>query len=125
MKLFAQGDANLLLQYNRGPTNESLYHPWNVVVQGIGVRMNTHLPYTRPRLSWGLGVLVQHKFSKTVGFVTGATYLNIHYRYQKQNLDSKDFLGYWRIPLALRVSPNKRFVLELGTQLSPHSKSKK
>tara|TARA_A100001015_G_scaffold310459_1_gene411892 strand:- start:4665 stop:5333 length:669 start_codon:yes stop_codon:yes gene_type:complete len=124
IKFFAQGDANLLLQYNRGPTNESLYHPWNVMVQGTGVRMNTHLPYTRPRLSWGLGVLVQHKFSKTVGLATGATYLNIHYRYQKQNLDSKDFLGYWRIPLALRVSPNRRIVLELGPSFHLIQKAK-
>ena len=58
---FAQGDANLLLQYNRGPTFESLYHPWNIKIHLLGVRINAS-DDTRPRLTWGAGMLFQHKF---------------------------------------------------------------
>ena len=112
--LYAQGDDNLLLQYNRGPTFESLYHPWNIEFHFVGIRMNTPLDFTRPRLTWGAGLLIQHKLDKTLGLSTGSFYKNIHYRYQKEDLDSKDFLAYWRIPLLLQFSPNDRVQLSLG-----------
>lgn len=114
IKALSQGDDNLLLQYNRGPTEESLYHPWNVSVYGMGVRMNTPLDFTRPRLTWGAGLNIEHKISQTFAFATGASYLNIHYRYTREELNSKDFLAYWRIPLLLKVSPNKRVIIALG-----------
>lgn len=110
----AQGDDNLLLQYNRGPTFESLYHPWNVELHFFGVRMNTPLEFTRPRLTWGAGLVLQHKFNKTLGLATGGFFTNIHYRYQREDLDSKDFLAYWRIPFLLQFSPNDRVQLSLG-----------
>ena len=112
--LHAQGDDNLLLQYNKGPTFESLYHPWNVELHFLGVRMNTPLNFTRPRLTWGAGLLVQYKFNKTLGLATGGFYTNIHYRYQRADLTSKDFLAFWRIPLLLQFSPNNRVQLSLG-----------
>ncbi|MGB0656482.1 MAG: hypothetical protein ACPGLR_01615, partial [Flavobacteriaceae bacterium] len=77
---FAQGDDNLLLQYNKGPSDASLYYRWNVSIHGLGVRMNTPLDFTRPRLSWGAGFLVQRKSNKTFAFATGVSFLNIHYR---------------------------------------------
>lgn len=112
--LHAQGDDNLLLQYNRGPTFESLYHPWNVELHYLGVRMNTPLEFTRPRLTWGAGMLLQHKFNKTLGLATGAFYTNIHYRYQREDLDSKDFLAFWRVPIQLQFSPNDHVQLSFG-----------
>ena len=111
---FAQGDANLLLQYNRGPTFESLYHPWNVKIHLLGVRINASLDDTRPSLTWGAGMLLQHKLNKTLGLTFGATYLNIHYRYQKENLDSKDFLAFWRLPILIQLTPETRVNFELG-----------
>lgn len=110
----AQGDANLLLQYNKGPTFEALYHPWNIRLHLLAIRMNTPLEFTRPRVSWGAGILAQHKINKTFGLASGLSFLNIHYRYQRDDLNSKDFLAYWRIPLLLRFHPNDRVAIEMG-----------
>lgn len=112
--LLAQGDDNLLMQYNKGPSDASLYYRWNFSIHGLGVRMNTPLDFTRPRLSWGAGFLVQRKSNKTFAFATGFSFLNIHYRYQREDLDTKDLLAYWRIPVLLRVSPSDRLIFEIG-----------
>lgn len=114
LKALAQGDDNLMLQYNQGPTNESLYYPWNVSVIGLGVRMNTPLDFSRPRLTWGAGLNVEYKISQSFGVATGASYLNIHYRYTRVDLNSKDFLAYWRIPLLVHISPNKKIRIAFG-----------
>ena len=112
--LWAQGDDNLLMQYNRGPDLDGFYHRWNAAFRLDLHRFNTDRDYTLPRLSGGVGLDVQHNFSKTFGLNTGLHYLQLKYQYAREDNDSTDRLNALELPLTGRLSPGRRLFFEMG-----------
>ena len=112
---WGQGDANLLLQYNRGPDLDGFYHPWNFSMQTSLNRINTNRDYTVPLLGIGLGLQVQHHFSKSFGLNTGAHFTTYNYRYKLQDNNSTDQLEFLELPLSIRLYPGRRLFFEFGT----------
>ena len=112
--MLAQGDANLLLQYNKGPDLDAFYRTWNFDIQAFAVRVNLNEDYSKPGVTYALGANVQYKLSKTFGLTSGIGFFNIHYQYELSTNTSTDKLSYITLPLTIRVSPSRNFILETG-----------
>ena len=112
--ILAQGDANLLLQYNKGPDLDAFYRTWNFDFQAFVVRVNLNEDYSKPGITYAVGSNVQYKFSKTVGLTSGIGFFNIHYQYELSSNTSTDKLSYFTLPLTVRVSPSRNLILETG-----------
>lgn len=112
--ILAQGDANLLLQYNKGPDLDSFYRTWNFDFQAFVVRVNLNEDYSNPGITYAMGSNVQYKFSKTVGLTSGIGFFNIYYQYELSNNTSTDKLSYLTLPLTVRISPSRNLILETG-----------
>ena len=82
---FAQGDANLLLQYNRGADLDGFYRKWNVDLHTHMVYGNTREDHNLYKIRYSAGVYLQYKFSKTFALNSGADYFNLSYQYNLRN----------------------------------------
>ena len=112
--MLAQGDSNLLLQYNKGPDLDAFYRTWNFDIQAFAVRVNLNEDYSKPGVTYALGANVQYKLSKTFGLTSGIGFFNIHYQYELSTNTSTDKLSYVNFPLTVRVSPSRKLILETG-----------
>jgi hypothetical protein len=111
---FAQGDANLLLQYNRGADLDGFYRKWNVDLHTHLVYGNTREDYSLYKIRYSAGTYLQYKFSKTFALNSGVDYFNLSYQYNLRNNQSYDRLAYLSIPLTLRVFPSRKLFFEMG-----------
>ena len=111
---FAQGDDNLLMQYNKGPDLDAFYRKWNVDLHTQLVYGNVKEDSRAFKIDYAAGAYLQYKFSKTFALITGADYFNLRYQYQLQSNQSYDRLCYLSIPLTLRVFPSRKLLFETG-----------
>ena len=111
---FAQGDANLLLQYNRGPDLDAFYRKWNFDLHTHMVYGNMREDYTVRKINFSAGTNIQYKFSKTFALNSGVDYFNLSYQYSLSQNQSYDQLTYLSFPLTLRVFPSKKLHFETG-----------
>jgi hypothetical protein len=111
---FAQGDANLLMQYNKGPDLDGFYRKWNFDLHFHGVYGNSQLEYSIYKISYSAGVYIQYKFSKTLALNSGWDYFNLNYQYDLTRNQSHDQLSYLSMPLTLRVFPSRKLHFETG-----------
>ena len=112
--IYSQGDDLLLLQYNKGPDPDGFYRKWNYDIHFLTTLMNAKGKYSNPALSLGFGSSVQYKFSKTFGIRSGASFLNIRYKYTLSGNDSTDKITYLTIPITARVFPSRKLIFETG-----------
>tara|TARA_B110000208_G_C11623550_1_gene378145 strand:- start:138 stop:791 length:654 start_codon:yes stop_codon:yes gene_type:complete len=112
--ILAQGNANLLLQYNKGPDLDAFYRTWNFDIHAFIVRVNLNENYSKPGITYAVGSNVQYKFSKTFGLTSGIGFFNINYQYELSTNTSTDKLSYLTLPLTVRVSPSRNLILETG-----------
>ena len=112
--IYSQGDDLLLLQYNKGPDPDGFYRKWNYDIHFLTTLMNAKGKYSNPALSFGFGSSVQYKFSKTFGIISGASFLNIRYKYTLSGNDSTDKITYLTIPITARVFPSRKLIFETG-----------
>ena len=112
--MLAQGNANLLLQYNKGPDLDAFYRTWNFDIHEFAVRVNLTEDYSKPLITYAVGSNVQYKFSETFGFTSGIGFFNIHHQYELSTNTSTDKLNYLTLPLTVRVSPSRNLILETG-----------
>ena len=112
--MLAQGNTNLLLQYNKGPDLDAFYRTWNFDIHAFAVRVNLTEDYSKPRITYAIGSNVHYKLSKTLGFTSGIGFFNIHHQYELSTNTSKDKLSYLTLPLTVRVSPSRNLILETG-----------
>ena len=80
---FAQGDDNLLMQYNKGPDLDAFYRKWNVDLHTQLVYGNVKEDSRAFKIDYAAGAYLQYKFSKTFALITGADYFNLRYQYQR------------------------------------------
>lgn len=111
---FAQGDANLLMQYNKGPDLDGFYRKWNFDLHLHGVYGNSRQENSIYKISYSAGVYIQHKFSKTLALNSGLDYFNLNYQYDLPSNQTQDQLTYLSIPLTLRVFPSRKLHFETG-----------
>jgi hypothetical protein len=111
---FAQGDANLLLQYNRGPDLDGFYRKWNLDLHLHTVYGNMREDYTVRKISFSAGTYIQYKFSKTFALNSGVDYFNLSYQYNLTKNQSYDQLTYLSFPLTIRVFPSRKLHFETG-----------
>ena len=111
---FAQGDSNLLLQYNRGPDLDAFYRKWNFDLHTHLVYGNMREDYTFRKISFSTGIYIQYKFSKTFALNSGVDYFNLSYQYNLAQNQSFDQLTYISFPLSLRVFPSRKLHFEMG-----------
>ena len=111
---FAQGDANLLLQYNRGPDLDAFYRMWNFDLHAHIIYGNMRENYTVRKITYSVGTYIQFKFSKTFALNSGADYFNLSYQYNLRKNQTYDQLTYLSIPLTLRVFPSRKIHFETG-----------
>ena len=111
---FAQGDANLLLQYNKGPDLDGFYRKWNVDLHSHLVYGHAKEDYSLARFSFAFGGYVQYKFSKTFALNSGVDFFTLHYRYNLSSNQSADRIRFLSVPLSLRVFPSRRLFFETG-----------
>ena len=112
--MLAQGNTNLLLQYNKGPDLDAFYRTWNFDIHAFAVRVNLTEDYSKPRITYAIGSNVHYKLSKTLGFTSGIGFFNINHQYELSTNTSKDKLSYLTLPLTVRVSPSRNLILETG-----------
>lgn len=110
----AQGDSNLLLQYNRGPDLDAFYRKWNFDLHTHLVYGNMREDYTFRKISFSAGIYIQYKFSKTLALNSGVDYFNLSYQYNLAENQSFDQLTYISFPLTLRVFPSRKLHFEMG-----------
>ena len=111
---FAQGDSNLLLQYNRGPDLDAFYRKWNFDLHTHLVYGNMREDYTFRKISFSSGIYIHYKFSKTFALNSGVDYFNLSYQYNLAQNQSFDQLTYISFPLSLRVFPSRKLHFEMG-----------
>ena len=111
---FAQGDANLLLQYNRGPDLDAFYRKWNFDLHAHIIYGNMRENYTVRKITYSVGTYIQYKFSKTFALNSGADYFNLSYQYNLSKNQTYDKLSYLSIPMTLRVFPSRKIHFETG-----------
>tara|TARA_B100001057_G_scaffold318823_1_gene319118 strand:+ start:2485 stop:3144 length:660 start_codon:yes stop_codon:yes gene_type:complete len=111
---FAQGDANLLLQYNRGPDLDAFYRKWNFDLHTHFIYGNMRENYTVSKITYSVGAYIQFKFSKTFALNSGADYFNLSYQYNLRKNQTYDQLTYLSIPLTIRVFPSRKIHFETG-----------
>jgi len=110
----AQGDSNLLLQYNRGPDLDAFYRKWNFDLHTHLVYGNMREDYTFRKISFSAGIYIQHKFSKTLALNSGVDYFNLSYQYSLAQNQSFDQLTYISFPISIRVFPSRKLHFEMG-----------
>ncbi len=110
----AQGDANLLLQYNKGPDLDAFYRKWNFDLHSHMVYGNMRGNYTDRKISFSSGTYIQYKFSKTFALNSGLDYFKLSYQYSLRKNQSYDQLTYLSFPLSLRVFPSRKLHFETG-----------
>ena len=64
-EVFAQGDDNLLLQYNQGPDLDAFYRKWNFDLHAHINYGNMRENYTVRKINYSIGSNIQFKLSKT------------------------------------------------------------
>lgn len=111
---FAQGDDNLLLQYNKGADLDGFYHKWNFDLHTHIVYGSTKEDYRLHKIRYSAGAYIQYKFSKTLAINSGTDHFNLSYQYNLRNNKSYDQLSYLSIPLTLRVFPSRKLLFETG-----------
>ena len=111
---FAQGDANLLLQYNRGPDLDAFYRKWNFDLHAHIIYGNMRENYSVRKITYSVGTYIQFKFSKTFALNSGADYFNLSYQYNLRKNQTYDQLTYLSIPMTLRVFPSRKIHFETG-----------
>jgi hypothetical protein len=111
---FAQGDNNLLLQYNRGPDLDGFYRKWNFDLHVHTIYGNMREEYTVRKITYSVGTYIQYKFSKTFALNSGADYFTLTYQYNLRKNQTYDQLTYLSIPLTLRVFPSRKIHFETG-----------
>jgi hypothetical protein len=111
---FSQGDANLLLQYNKGPDLDGFYRKWNIDLHSQIVYGHAMEDYSRANFSNAVGAYLQFKLSKTFALNWGIDYLKIKYQYNSSNNKSFDQISYLSFPLSIRVFPSRRLFFETG-----------
>ena len=111
---FTQGDANLLLQYNKGPDLDAFYRKWNFDLHAHIVYGNTVEEYTIGKINFSAGTNIQYKFSKTFALNSGVDYFKMSYQYDLIKNQSYDELTYLSFPLTLRVFPSRKLHFETG-----------
>jgi len=111
---FAQGDANLLLQYNKGPDLDAFYRKWNFDLHTHMVYGNMRERHTVRKINFSAGTNIQYKFSKTFALNSGVDFFNLSYQYNLTNNQSYDGLSYLSFPLTLRVFPSRKLHFETG-----------
>lgn len=111
---FAQGDANLLLQYNRGQDLDGFYRKWNLDLHTHLVYGNAKEGYSVPKINQSAGVYLQYKFSKTFALNSGVDFFTLSYQYNLNYNQSYDQLQYLSVPITLRVFPSRKLFFETG-----------
>ena len=111
---FAQGDDNLLMQYNQGPDLDAFYRKWNFDLHTRMLYGNATEDYSFYKISYSAGFYIQYKLSKTFAFNSGADYFNLRYQYNLVNNQSYDQLTYLSIPMTIRVFPSRKLLFETG-----------
>ena len=111
---FAQGDANLLLQYNQGPDLDGFYRKWNLDLHLHTIYGDMREDYTVRKISFSGGAYIQYKFSKTFALNSGVDYFNLSYQYSLTKNKSYDQLTYLSFPLTIRVFPSRKLHFESG-----------
>jgi hypothetical protein len=111
---FAQGDANLLLQYNQGPDLDGFYRKLNLDLHLHTVYGNMREDYTVRKISFSAGTYIQYKFSKTFALSSGVDYFNLSYQYNLTKNQSYDQFTYLSFPLTIRVFPSRKLHFESG-----------
>ena len=109
----AQGDSNLLLQYNRGPDLDAFYRKWNFDLHTHLVYGNMREDYTFRKISFSAGIYIQYKFSKTLALNSGVDYFNLSYQYNLAENQSFDQLLF-----ELEKNQNEKWML-FGFVLTP------
>lgn len=110
----AQGDANLLLQYNKGPDLDGFYRKWNFDLHTHMVYGNTIKDYTVGKINFSTGTYVQYKLSKTFALNSGIDFFRLSYQYDLPYNQTYDILTYLSFPLTLRVFPSRKLHFETG-----------
>jgi|TARA_X000000950_G_C13752518_1_gene593254 opacity protein-like surface antigen len=110
---FGQGDANLLLQYRKGP-DMSRYRKWNFDLHLRGVYMSPQGNHAVPKIGYAFGGNIQYKYANSFGATTGVDLLSVHYQYQLNDNTTTDQIRYLSFPLAIRVFPTARTHFETG-----------
>ena len=113
-EVFAQGDDNLLLQYNQGPDLDAFYRKWNFDLHAHINYGNMRENYTVRKINYSIGSNIQFKLSKTFALNSGIDYLNLSYQYNLVKNQTYDQLIYLSIPLSLRVFPSRKTHFEMG-----------
>ncbi len=111
---FAQGDDNLLMQYNKGQDLDGFYRKWNLDLHTRMLYGNSKEDYSVSKISYSAGVYIQYKLSKTFALCSGGDYLNLRYQYKLANNQSYDQLTYFSVPLTIRVFPSRKLLFETG-----------
>jgi len=110
----AQGDDNLLMQYNKGPDLDGFYRKWNF-------DLHAHMIYGKLKeddvvykISYSAGAYVQFKFSKTFALSSGTDFYQLSYQYNLSKNQSYDKLTYLSFPLTIRAFPSRKLHFETG-----------
>lgn len=111
---FAQGDDNLLMQYNRGQDLDGFYRKWNFDLHARILYGKMKEDYSVYKTSYSSGIYIQYKFSKTIAINSGGDYFSLRYQYNLANNQSYDQLTYLSIPLSIRVFPSRKLLFETG-----------
>ena len=110
---YTQGDANLLLQYQKGP-DTNRYRKWNFDLNLKAVYIGPEGDATTPKIGYAFGGNIQYKYSKSIGFSTGVGFLSVNYQYELKENRTYDNISYLSFPLAIRVFPTERTHFETG-----------
>ena len=111
---FAQGDDNLLMQYNKGQDLDGFYRKWNFDLHTRILYGNSKEDYSVSKISYSAGVYIQYKLSKTFAINSGGDYFSLRYQYILSKNQSYDQLAYLSIPLTIRVFPSRKLLFETG-----------
>ena len=110
----AQGSELLIQQYNKGPALDNKYSRWSISSEINLNRINTDLQNTRPKLTLGVGIQIELRISKTLGFISGINFSPVKYSYQINDSLGQDRLIYYSFPLGIRLLPTKKISIGLG-----------
>ena len=110
---YTQGDANLLLQYQKGP-DINRYRKWNFDINFKAVNIGPEGDAAIPKIGYAFGGNIQYKYSKSIGFSTGVGFLSVNYQYDLKENRTYDNISYLSFPLAIRVFPTERTHFETG-----------
>ena len=110
---YAQGDENLLLQYQKGP-DINRYRKWNFDLNFKAVNIGPEGDAAIPKIGYAFGGNIQYKYSRSIGFSTGVGFLSVDYQYDLKENRTYDNINYLSFPLAIKVFPTERTHFETG-----------